>query len=270
VNNGLRKRKAGQPFNVNNSPLAAYNEALIMTGTDFLNRHNRLKELAAAQLLAFGTYTATSERYPEPVVIDLGRKAALSADYTTLNRNGGAGKGAWDATGGTATVSPMADFEEWFDQCQEPIQTVYMSNKSWALLKADPAFKDSIDMNIRNLTAANYELFPQQGTVNGLKYRGTMTSNGTNIFTYTGTYEDIDGVTKAYLPDGYVIGIPASEHGVIAHGAIEHGAAGYQAYEEFWNNWFEDEFGVPYIQMQSAPLLLHTKINSTFGIKVHS
>ena len=263
------KRAAGEPINNFASPNEKYLATLVNKAVTMRTMQQRLLEKAASELLLAGTYTASSEMYPTPIIIDFERKAANSLNFATLNANGGVGKRVWGSTGGTTTVSPMADIEEFLDGCQEHIETIYMSDDAWAQFKADPKFVTMMDLTSRNMTASNFELYAKQGTIQGLKYRGRLVSNGTDIWTFNGTYKHPDtGAITKYIPAGYVVGVPSSSYGTVAYGAIQHGEAGYQSVDMFWNMWTDPEFGVPYLQMQSAPMLVHTKINSTFAIKV--
>jgi len=263
------KRPAGAPVNNFGSPAQRYAATLAAKVVFMREKHMRLLERTAAQLLLAGTYTASSDLFPEPIVVDFERKPGNTQDFTTLNANGGVGKRAWGSTGGTATVSPVADLDEFFSNCQEHIDTIYISDNAWAELIKDPAFKNLLDTTNRNLTMSNFEVGPKQQSIQGLKYRGMIASNGTQVWTFNGVYQDpVTGAITKYIPDGYVVGVPSAQFGSIAYGAIMHGEAGYQSVDMFWNMWMEEEFGIPYVQMQSAPLMVHTKINSTFAIKV--
>jgi len=265
----IYKRAAGEPINAFASPNQKYTSALIKKAVDMRTYMARLLELTAATMLLEGKYTAESELYPEPVTIDFSRKAANTKNFTTLNANGGVGKRVWGSTGGTATVSPVADLEEFLDNCQEHIAVIYMSNDAWGQFQLDPKFEKAMLTTVRNMSTSNFEMMPVQGTVQGLKIRGTLASNGTEIRTYNGEYQHpTTGTITKYIPAGMVVGIPAASFGTIAYGAIQHGEAGYRSVDEFWNMWIEEEFGQPQLQMQSAPMLIHTKINSTFAIKV--
>ncbi len=263
------KRAAGEPINNFASPGEKYAATLINKAITMRTMHRRLLELSASQLLLAGSYTATSELYPTPLTIDFERNAANTKDFTSLNANGGVGKRAWGSTGGTATVSPVADIEEFMDLCQEHIEDIYLSSDAWKQLQLDPKFVTMMDLTTRNMSAANFEVNPQQGTIQGLKYRGTLASNNTRIWTYTGTYQHpTTGTITQYIPAGYMVGVPNASFGTVAYGAIQHGEAGFQSVDEFWNMWIEEEFGIPQLQFQSAPMLVHTKINSTFAVKV--
>lgn len=265
----IYKRAAGEPVNNFPSPSEKYNATLIQKATQMRIFQRRLLELTASQLLLAGTYTASSELYPVPVTVDFERNAANSYDFTSLNANGGVGKRAWGSTGGTATVSPVADIEEFLDNCQEHIETIYMADNAWAEFKKDSKFATAISSTMTPTDIARLRLLPVQGTIQGLKYRGRLEANGTDIWTFNGTYQHpVTGVITKYIPAGYVVGVPSASFGTIAYGAIQHGEAGYQSVDEFWNMWMDEEFGIPYLQFQSAPMLVHTKINSTFGIKV--
>lgn len=265
----LWKRAAGEPINNFKSPAEKYRAALLQAAVDMRTRHLRFMEVQASKLLIAGQYTAVSELYPAPVVIDYERNSNNAYNFTTLNANGGVGKRAWGSTGGTKPVSPIADLEEFLDACQEQIEVMYISEDAWAEVKKDTTFNKLIDTTVRQATSLSVELGPKQGTIQGLKYRGNLVSNNTEIWTYAGTYQDpTSGTITRFFPLGYVIGVPSSTFGTVAYGAIQHGGAEYQSFDIFWNMWMEEEFGIPYIQMQSAPMLVHTKINSTFAHKV--
>ena len=265
----IYKRAAGEPINSFGSPAEKYAAALLSKAVTMRTLQRRLLELTASQLLLAGTYTAVSELYPTPVIVDFERNAGNTMNFATLNANGGVGKRVWGSTGGTATVSPVDDIEEFLNLCQEHIEVIYMSDNAWKQFQLDPKFDKAMSTIYRNVSDSSFEIMPSQGTVQGLKVRGILASNGTVILTYNGTYQHpTTGTITKYIPDGYVVGVPSSAFGTVAYGAIQHGEAGYQSVDEFWNMWMDEEFGIPYLQFQSAPMLVHTKINSTFAVKV--
>jgi len=269
--NEIYHRVAGEKINQFASPSQKFAYQLLRKADTMRTKHARRIELDQAALLLAGKYTAVSELYPTPNIIDFERKAVNTRDFTTEVRNGGAGLGAWDATGGSATVSPWADIDYFLSNCQEHIEVLYIQNTPWKYLVKDPDFKAALSTIVRNRSELSVELSPFQASIQGLKFRGELASNGTLIYTYNGLYQDpITGVNTQYIPDNYILGVPSSAFGTVAYGAIQHGAAGYQSVDMFWNMWQDEEFGTPYIQMQSAPLLVHQKINSTFAAKVTS
>ena len=283
----IRKRRPGQALSTpttNGGKIAA----MMQDHMDIMKaKRIRLLEWIAAEILITGGYTAVSELHPS-ITLDL--EPNIATDAATLNGgnanranltastyrgwdvitdNGGAGKRAWDQTGGTAAVSPIGDYEQMLEAMWEAPAKVYMSDNAWALFSADARFDTFVDNTKADLGSMQRDTSPRQATPEGLKLRGYV--NGTPIYTYNAFYQatgDAIGVDTKYLDDGLVIMVPNSVYGSQNFGAIQHGGADFQASELFWNSWISDEDGKPWLQGQSAPLLLHNKINSTVCWKV--
>jgi hypothetical protein len=179
---------------------------------------------------------------------------------------------AWTAANITAgTATPVADLQAMLDAAYEPLSKFYVSESAWQALLLDPVFaKNILTTIVAPSSMLMAELLPKQQSKEGLKLRGTIA--GIPIWTYTAAYQATNqagAATTKFLPDGWVIGVPQAGYGVQAYGAIQHGLADFSSSEMFWNSWTEEEFGTPWIQAQSAPIFLHTKINSTTAWKVN-
>ena len=283
----IRKRGVGEALSTptsNGGKIAA----ALQNHMDIMKaKRTRLLEWIAAQILIKGQYTAVSELHPS-VLVDLevnvaqnaadlnggnANRANLTASvvngWPVINDNGANGKRAWDQTGGTATVSPVSDYQQMLDAMWEAPAKVYMSDNAWALFSVDPKFDNFVDTTITDLGSMLRDTSPRQANPEGLKLRGYV--NGTPIYTYNAFYQattDAIGVDTKYIDDGYVIMVPNAVYGSQNFGAIQHGAADFKASELFWNSWITDEDGRPFLQGQSAPLFLHSKINSTVTWKV--
>lgn len=286
----IRARRVGEQISVPTSNAGKIAAGLQDTMTLMKAKRDRLLEWISAQILLYGSYSATSERHPS-ILVDLepniatdaaslnggkANRANLTATAVNLptggtlpviNDNGANGKRAWGSTGGTNTVSPIADLQQMLNAAWEPISKIYMSDDAWYQVTKDASFATVISTLITTTSSFMVDLLPRQQSKEGLKLRGTIA--GIPIWTYNAEYQPTNSTTTAkFLPAGWVVMVPDARYGVQAYGAIQHGAADFTASEMFWNSWIEDEFGNPWLQGQSAPLLLHTKINSTVAWKV--
>lgn len=291
----IRTRQVGDQFNngASNAGRIAQLVADIQKVID--DKRLRLQEWMAAQMLLYGSCYAVSDLHPG-ILIDMepniatnattlngGRanRANLTATAVTLplgssqatlpviNDNGANGKRAWGSTGGTVTPSPVADLQQMLDASWEPITKIYMSDNAWNQLILDPLFSKVITPAMSVMSQFAMQLIPQQQSKEGLKLRGMMGS--IPIWTYNAAYQavtDASTTLTKFLPDGWVVMVSNPAYGVKAYASIQHAGADYMPQETFWNSWFEDEIGVPWVQAQSAPAILHTKINSTVSWKV--
>jgi hypothetical protein len=288
----IRTRKAGEQISVPTSNAGRIAAALQENMAIMKAKRERLLEWVASQILLYGSYVATSSKHPS-VLVDLEPNIATSAatlnggkanranltgtavnlptgsTLPVINDNGGNGKRAWDSTGGTATVSPVTDLQAMLDAAWEPISKIYMSDNAFKYLQADPLFSKIVTPFLQAASTITLDLVPKQQNKEGLKLRGFL--GLIPIYTYNAQYQavtDNSSTLTKFLPDGWVVMVPDARYGVQAYGAIQHGSADFVAQEIFWNSWIEDEFGHPYLQGQSAPIFMHTKVNSTVAWKV--
>lgn len=288
----LRQRRIGEQISMPTSTAGRIASALQANMEIMMNKRERLLEWISAQILLYGSYVATSERHPS-VLVDLEPNIATSAallnggkanranltgsavnlptgsTLPVITDNGGAGKRAWGSTGGTATVSPVNDLQQMLNAAWEPISKIYISDDAFTYLAADPLFSKVLTPYLNAAAQITLDLIPRQQSKEGLKLRAFL---GTiPVYTYTAQYQatsDNSSTLTNFIPAGWVVMVPDSRYGVQNYGAIQHGGADFVAQEIFWNSWIEDEFGHPYLQGQSAPVFLHTKINSTVAWKV--
>lgn len=288
----IRQRRIGEQVSVPTSNAGRIASAIQANMELMKAKRERLLEWISSQILLYGSYVATSERHPS-VLVDLepniatdaatlnggkANRANLTATAVNLptgatlpviNDNGANGKRAWNQTGGTAAVSPVADLQQMLNAAWEPISKIYISDDAFALLQKDPLFSNLFTPYLGAMAQFQMDLIPRQQTKEGLKLRGVM--GNIPMYTYNAQYQATSAASTSltsFIPAGWVIMVPDSRYGVQNYGAIQHGAADFVAQEIFWNSWIEDEFGHPYLQGQSAPLFLHTKINSTVAWKV--
>lgn len=302
----IRARRLGEQISVPTSNAGKIAQALQDSMAIAVAKRERLLEWIAAQILLYGSYVSSSDRHPS-VLIDLepniathattgatpGSTGVPTAQAVALN-SGRANRAnisgtdvtlptgatlptlgtnrAWTTAnlGATPTATPIADLQSMLDAAYEPISKIYISENAWQALLLDPLFAKTIQTTIVAATTSFMaELLPKQESKEGLKLRGMM--GGIPIWTYTAGYQptaSASTVTSKFLPDGWVVMVPQASYGIQAYGAIQHGLADFTASELFFNSWTEDEFGTPWLQAQSSPCFLHTKVNSTVAWKV--
>lgn len=214
-----------------------------------LERLERRLEWMAVQALYFGSVTVKGDQYPTTVV-DFGR-----APGNTVVLSSG---GKWGDSG----VSPIKQLHAWSDASETPITDWYMTADAYAI------FRDHEDTWKRlELVRGTSTLQPDavlsrdlvlMGMIDGFRIWVIPKINVTNE----------DGATVRMVPDGTVIGVADSYFEGVRHfGAIQdldNLAPG--AY--FVKSWPEQDPSVRYMMLQSAPLLVPYRPNSTFRATV--
>lgn len=299
--NNIRKRRVGESFSTPTGNAGKIAAALSDMQDIMANKRERLLEWISAQILLYGAYTATSDLHPD-VLVDLEPNIAthlttngtstatvpaaqaVSLDSGLANRANISGVNVTNPTTGQviptlgaarnwggASATPVADIEAMLNAAFEPITKIYMSDDAYAKLAADPLFQKIVTPFMTAMNQFTLDLVPKQFTKEGLKYRASFGEQRIPIYTYNAQYQPTNSTTLTnFIGNGWVVMVPQDSYGVQAFGAIQHGLADFSATELFWNSWTEDEFGKPWLQGQSAPILLHTKINSTVAWKVMS
>lgn len=247
------RRRPGQPMNTNMSPAERYAAIVADLAAKQVERLYRRLELMAAQLLLNGSYNMTGKDID--VNVDFGRVAGLTATLSGGNR--------WLNAN---TVSPVDNLETWLLSVKHPVRTVIMGQYAWQQFRKDPKFEKSIFIDLMTRQQSALNMGPQGMSPDGVIYRGNLISAGVDIYTYTNTYTNpADGVETLYIPADAVIGIGNPADGYQCFAPIWDAAANFETLPYFMKNWMEDDPGIPYIMLQSAPLLAHTKINGTFS-----
>ena len=257
-----KHRKAGQAYNATINPSEVYQALTVDKAALLVKRFRRQIELMAAGLLLDDSYSmAGTGILPSESTISFGRDAANTKTLLTTTR--------WlDAN---TTVSPWDDLEAWINLPKSaPIRKIVMGNAAWRYLKRDAKF--TAMLNLEALRGTTMDNLPGLQVANpkalgGVTYRGNVYGTGIPIYTYAETYENTaTGVDTLYLPTDAVIGIPDADYGWQCFASIEDANADYLGMEYFIRNWMSEDPANPVIMFQSAPLLAHTKIDSTFGV----
>jgi hypothetical protein len=293
----IRTRRVGESFSTPTSTAGKIAAALQDHMQIMKNKRDRLLEWMAAQILLYGAYSITSELHPA-VLVDLEpniathltseaqstatvpASQAVSLGGGRANRANISGTNVTNPTTGQviptlgsnrnwggASHTPVADIQAMLDSAWEPIAKIYISDDAFPHLAADPLFDQIVTPYLQASRVITLDQVPGQQNKEGLKLRGYIA--GIPMYTYNAQYQPTNSTTLSnFIGSGWVVMVPASAYGIQAYGAIQHGEADFQASELFWNSWMEEELGKPWLQGQSAPVMLHTKIKSTVAWKV--
>lgn len=246
-------RKAGQPMNSGLTPHERYAATVVDLSQIQITALLRRLEWMASQLLLKGKYTMSGDDMN--VDIDFDR----DSDKTkTLS-----GNAQWIAAN-KATADPIEDLVTWVELCEAPIRRIILGSGAYKFLRKSPAYQREIVMESR-LGDRNFTNMPQKDGWANVTYRGMLGS--IELYTYSDTYKDPDtGNLTLFIPTNAVIGVPDAGYGIQCYAPIQDADANYETLPYYMKNWIEKDPGIPYLMLQSAPMLAHIKINGTFAV----
>lgn len=277
-------RQLGQQFgtvDIWTNWLANIRKKLAITEANFEN----LFELNAANLLVYGTHTASSALHPTVkydfartvVTTDAGYLAGQvpAIDLTTLNGNGGTGKRAWNATGGTKAPTPVEDLKKAVETVQRRsyVTAVIISPDAYPYLEADinTNYKNAADLTYSVAQRVELKILPEVEKYQDLNYKRSLTLGATtvDIYTYGAVYHDrTTGVETKYIPDGYMLVLPARDLGVKIYGRIMHPDAQYAPMPRYINTWKDTKTGKQESEIHCNYLMGHQDIDSVVAWRV--
>ncbi|CAN5858112.1 major capsid protein [soil metagenome] len=240
-------RLLGEAIGGEYSPAERLQLALAQDLSKKLDRLERRLEWMAVQALMYGRVTVVGDYYPSRIV-DFGRDSGNTIVKTTGNKWGDAG------------VSPLNDLHTWSDIAEAPISDWYMTPDLFAI------FRDSDDVQKRmDMVRGTSTLQPDAVMDRNLVLMGMI--DGFRIWVVPKLQvKNSDGTVARLVPDGTVIGVSDSYFEGVRHfGAIqdvEHFEPG--AY--YVKSWVEQDPSVRYLLLQSAPLMVPYRPNSTLRI----
>lgn len=217
----------------------------------------RQEEQAASAMLT-GKVIVTGDGY-DSVEINFGRDAELTKSLT--------GAAAWDQGG----VSPFADVKAWrrlvLAKSGEKVTDIFFGPDAWDLFADDPKTKEAISTELRG-GASEIELIDNVGE--GAEYQGRLGAAGPRLWIYSQSYVDEMGVEQELFPaDGVIMGSDNERStGIQAFGAIRDDEAGYQSMRIYPKSWVPKDPAILHVMAQSAPLMVPSRVNSTFGATV--
>lgn len=246
------KRAAGEAIGGALSPVDRQRMIVANELVDQMDMINRRLEVMAGEALRTGAVTITGDLYPTANV-SFGRNASLAVTLTGGNRWGQAG------------VNPLNLLQDW---AQTVLQLsgsmpsdVIMTVDAWKIFRADSEVQKRLDQFRGNSTMVQDAQIAEGGVFMGVV-------DGFNIYVYSGWYVDDNGVEQPILPAGTVLMGSSQIQGVRAFGAIRDEEAGFQATPYYPKSWVEKDPSVRYLLMQSAPLVVPTRVNASFAATV--
>lgn len=241
------KRVAGEQIGGRLSPLQRFTRVLAEELQDQKELVDRRLETMAAEALLTGAVTVTGELYPTQHV-DFGRDPALTISLPTLQN--------WTQP----AVSPLDDLQDWAQLILQKTgaiaSDVAMPVDVWKVFRDHPQITPRFD-SFRGVSTMTQNAQVAEDAV----FMGQIDSY--NIFVYAGWYLDDNNVEQPILPPGKILLISSAIGGVRAFGAIMDEEAGFQALAYYPKSWTEPDPSVRYLLMQSAPLVVPTRVNAS-------
>ena len=247
------KRSIGERIGGELSPMERQMRILGDELRDQINMINRRLEVMAAEALRTGAVTVSGEQYPTRNV-DFQRDAALTVTLT--------GTALWS----DPASKPLNDLAAWSNMILKKegvgARTVVMDPDAFQAFLENNQVQSYLD----NRRIRQREMLAQNLDVEGGRYEYSF--GGIDIYQYGGWYVDSAGVEQPILPSGTVLVSTPALEGVRAFGAIRDEEAGFQALPYYSKSWVEKDPSVRYLLMQSAPLVVPTRVNASLAATV--
>ena len=97
----------------------------------------------------------------------------------------------------------------------------------------------------------------------GVSYLGNFIElGGADVWIYNGTYRDLDGTVKPYVPAGKLIMLSMNARYDMNYGAIQNFHGNFAAVSRFPHTWIEQDGRGRFLQLESAPLFVPHQIDS--------
>jgi len=249
-------RRPGQPIQSPLSPSERYAATVVDLAAMQVRSLYRRLEWMAAELLLNGTYDMVGDDLN--VNVDFARKTENTITLPVA--------GKWIAA--NTGVSPIDDIENWLTQISSSCKTILFGQAAWKAFRNDPKFKDALTLESIRGENSGMTFMPQRNGMEDVTYRGTLASVGCKLVTYSGTYDHpVTGDETLFIPEDAVILVSDSSFGYQCFASILDADADYQTMQYFMKNWVEKDPGIPYLLLQSSPMLAHSKINSTLSCR---
>ncbi|HEX7906855.1 MAG TPA: major capsid protein [Paraburkholderia sp.] len=223
---------------------------------------NRRLEWMAATALATGTLTVYGDGF-ETAVIDYGRDPSLTVAKT--------GNQQWTAANilaATPTAIPTNDIDAWQRQILKisgaVVTDIVFTTSSWEGFKLDPALKGAI-------------IFPSLNPMGNIVNPGARIEQGAvymghwgqyDLWVYNDWYVDENNHEVPMLTDGTVLMSGPNLMGTRAFGMIKDPMFNYRAMPYAPKTWVENDPAQRFIMLQSAPLVIPSRVNASLAATV--
>lgn len=249
-------RVMGEPLAGTLTPAQRRDMIITQSLTEHEEAIIQLEEVQASEALRLGQVTVTGEGFGT-VVIDFGRHADLTVALT--------GTDQWD----DAAATPLADIEAWALLVRQRsggaiVRDVTMDPDAWTNFIARlTAQQIETLFNTMRASDSRVELGPR--TAEKVVRQGTI--GQFTFWTYSDTYQDVDGNPQDVMPSGSVILASPQLEGTRCYGVIEDVRALIPA-TRYSKMWIEEDPSVEVILTQSAPLMVPYRPNASLGATV--
>lgn len=223
---------------------------------DQIDMLNRRMEWMGCSAMTSGTVKIRGEGFPETLV-DFGRDPDLTI---TLS---GADKWPAKVADGATNTQPTDDIEEWqtlvLQKSGAAPTDVIFTNASWKRFKLDTSLKGAIILPAQNPYGNAINPGPQAQLGAVCKgYWGNFT-----LWLYNDWYvDDITGEEMPMIPDGSVILTSKALMGTRAFGMILDDDFNYGPLAYAPKTWVEKDPGQRILLMQSAPIIIPSRVNA--------
>lgn len=254
------RRQVGELIGGNPGTTAQSREAAILASelADQVDMLTMRQELMAVDALLDGKIIVDGEGY-DAVEVDFGRHEDLTDVLLTTAR--------WGESG----VSPLASIQTMrknvLKRSGEEVTDIMFGVDAFDLFVKDPEVKTLLDINFRGGAS---ELERLSHIREGASLQGKLGAAGPSIWTYSQTYEADNGTEQQVIDPFQVIGGSTNPRssGVRYFGAILDPEHNYGARQFAVKSWIEKDPAQRMLLMQSAPLMVPTRPNASFALKV--
>lgn len=218
---------------------------------------NRRMEWMGCSALTTGTVTIKGEGFPTTVV-DFGRDPELTIALS------GSDKWPTSVASGATNTQPTDDIEQWqaliLQKSGAKATDIIFTNASWRAFKLDTSLEGAIIFPAMNPSGNIINPGPQIET--GAIYKGRW--GQFDLWLYNDWYVDPDtDEEEPMIPDGSVIMTGAALMGTRAFGMILDPAFNYGPMAYAPKTWIEQDPAQQYLLMQSAPIVIPSRVNAS-------
>ena len=253
----LLRRRAGESLGGSLTPKQR-EDAII---ADILREHSngirRRWEWMAARAVIDGSVIVQGDNYPR-VQVGFGRDPNHTKTLV--------GAAQWT----DPASAPLDDIENWsgemFERSGYVPTRITMGLAAWRAFYQHATVKDMLDT--RRGSDNKLETGPGDGSP--FQYRGTLSSNGLQVWTYNDIYEDNNGTAVPFMSTNDVVLTSPGISGVRAFGAIMDRKAGWNAMPMFPKMWEQEDPSGLFLMTQSAPLMVPVRPNCSLKATVRA
>ncbi|AYX13014.1 major capsid protein [Yersinia pseudotuberculosis] len=225
---------------------------------DQIDMLNRRLEWMAASALTKSQITVVGDGFPT-TVIDFGRSSNLTI---TLS---GSDKWPLSVAAGATNTQPSDDIEEWqtlmLKESGAVATDLVFTSLSWKAFRLDTTIKDNAIVSPA-LSPFGNQVDAGPRVNKGAVYKGRW--GNFDLWLYNDWFIDpVDGIEKPMIPNGAVLMSGADLMGTRAFGVILDPAFNYGPMAFAPKSWIMPDPAQRYLLMQSAPLVIPSRVNAS-------